>query len=137
MKVQCRTFFDITATGVTGHYKSSRIPFVDRAGNHVTGEPEWNRSRNQQRNWETLTQLMQLRSQIFNLSLPVTVDKYWQFEFEVEIDQLFLLDDDEFGIVKQDCDGVPMITGLNEQHFLNTVLEVDGPQQNIWFSLAA
>ena len=137
MKVQCRTFFDITATGVTGNYKSSRIPFVDRAGNHVTGEPEWNRSRNQQRNWETLTQLMQLRSQIFNLSLPVTVDKYWQFEFEVEIDQLFLLDDDEFGIVKQDCDGVPMITGLNEQHFLNTVLEVDGPQQNIWFSLAA
>ena len=35
MRFSCTTLFDITATGVTGHFKSSRIPFEDRAGNTV------------------------------------------------------------------------------------------------------
>lgn len=135
MKVQVCTLFDITATGVTGHYKSSRIPFKDSAGNQIVDEPSWNRSRNQQRNWETITQLLQLRSQIFELSTPELHNDRWHFEFAVEIDQLYLFNNDEFGILKQDCSGVPMITGLNEKHFLTTMLIVDGAQQNIWFEV--
>ena len=50
MKYACQTLFDITATGVTGHYKSARIPFLDRAGQTIKNEESWNRSRNQQRN---------------------------------------------------------------------------------------
>jgi hypothetical protein len=133
MKIRCRTLFDITATGVTGHYKASRIPFTDNSGTSVVDEQAWNRSRNQQRNWETLTQLLQLRSQIFELTVPVLKDRVWQFDFEVEIDQLYVLDRDEFGVLKQDCSGVPMITGLGEEHFLDTKLVVSGTQQNIWF----
>ena len=135
MKILCRTLFDITATGVTGHFKSSRVPFRDAGDNTVTDEMSWNRSRNQQRNWETLTQLLQLRSQIFELSDPVKNYSEWQFEFTVEIDQLYLLDGDEFGVLKQDCEGVPMITGLDEKHFLATTLSATGAQQNIWFQL--
>jgi hypothetical protein len=135
MKVRCRTLFDITATGVTGHFKSSRMPFRDAGGNNVTDEVQWNRSRNQQRNWETLTQLLQLRSQIFGVTNPTQDQDSWQFYFETEIDQLYWLDGDDFGILKQDCQGVPMITGLGEQHFLTTTLSVSGTQQNIWFEL--
>ena len=50
MKFACQTLFDITATGVTGHYKLSRIPFRDRAGQLIHDTESWNRSRNQQRN---------------------------------------------------------------------------------------
>jgi hypothetical protein len=136
MKILCRTLFDITATGVTGHFKSSRVPFQDAGGNTVTDEMSWNRSRNQQRNWETLTQLLQLRSQIFELSDPLKNNSEWQFDFETEIDKLYWLDGDEFGILRQDCAGVPMITGLDEQHFLDNRLVVSGTQQNIWFETA-
>jgi hypothetical protein len=34
----CKTLFDITATGVTGHFKSSRIPFRDRSGKNIVDE---------------------------------------------------------------------------------------------------
>ena len=50
MKFICKTLFDITATGVTGHYKSSRVPFRDSTGNNIENETTWNRARNQQRN---------------------------------------------------------------------------------------
>ena len=49
MRFSCKTLFDITATGVTGHYKSSRVPFTDLAGTDITNELTWNRSRNHQR----------------------------------------------------------------------------------------
>ena len=42
MKIRCTTSFDITATGVTGHCKPSRLPFQDRSGQMITNEQEWN-----------------------------------------------------------------------------------------------
>lgn len=109
MKIRCSTIFDITATGVTGHYKPSRIPFVDRAGTTIASERDWNRARNQQRNWETITQLISLRTQVESITDPVCVDNQWLFEFEVESDTIFLLDNDPVGILKQDCYSVPML----------------------------
>ena len=49
MRFVVQTFFDITATGVTGHYKPARVPFRDHAGNVITDEADWGRARNQQR----------------------------------------------------------------------------------------
>lgn len=135
MKVLCRTLFDITATGITGHFKPSRIPFNDASGNPVKDEQDWNRARNQQRNWETLTQLLQLRTQIFELSTPVRIDNSWQFEFSTEIEHVFAVNTDEFAVLRGDCDGVPMLAGLNEKHFLTPLLVTDGAQQNIWFDI--
>ena len=64
MRYMCQTLFDITATGVTGHFKTTRVPYVDQAGQEIVDQATWNRSRNQQRNWETLTQILGLRTQL-------------------------------------------------------------------------
>ena len=125
MKIRCTTRFDITATGVTGHFKPSRIPFVDKSGQQITDESSWNHARNQQRNWETITQLISLRTQVNSLSWPVCVDHTWEFDFEVDSDEIFWLDDDPLGVLKKDCDAVPIL--LSHDDSLNN--------NNIWFEL--
>jgi hypothetical protein len=132
MRIQCQTLFDITATAVTGHIKPSRMPFVDHVGNRITDTETWHRSRNQQRNWETITQLISLRTQVNALTQPVKNDTGWQFEFEVENENLFTNGTDQLAVLKQDCAGVPMLTGLNESADTGIVLDVD---TNIWFAL--
>jgi hypothetical protein len=135
MKIQCRTLFDITQTGITGHFKTSQLPFDDRAGQSITDLKTWTYSRNQQRNLETISQLLQLRTQIFDLSNPVEHNGYWSFEFEVEFEGIYQLNNDDFGVLKQDCEGVPMIVGLAEKYTVTPSLITDGSQQNIWFEL--
>jgi hypothetical protein len=132
MKIQCQTLFDITATGTTGHVKPSRMPYQDRAGTRITDVEQWNRSRNQQRNWETVTQLISLRTQVDNLQEPVKIQDRWQFEFEVENENLFRNGVDSLAVLKADCQGVPMLVGLDESVSTGTVLSVD---TNIWFSI--
>jgi hypothetical protein len=132
MKIQCQTLFDITATGTTGHVKHNRMPYVDNAGTKITDTEFWNRSRNQQRNWETVTQLISLRTQVDNLQEPKKIEDCWQFEFEVENENLFCNDGDSLAVLKADCEGVPMLIGLNESVSKGTVLSVD---TNIWFSI--
>ena len=135
MLIQCRTIFDITQTGTTGHYKPSQVPFADRAGQSITDQNSWTRSRNQQRNLETISQILQLRTQIFNTTTPVNDNGYYSFTFEVEFESIYQSGDDEFGILKQDCEGVPMLVGLDEEYAVNPVLTTDGSQQNIWFEI--
>lgn len=132
MRIQCRTLFDITTTGITGHLKPSRMPFVDHAGQKITDSITWNRSRNQQRNWETLTQLISLRTQITDLTQPEIIDNHWQFKFTVDNDNLFLDNDDPLAVLRADCQGVPMLQGLGEQAVIDTVLL---NEINIWFTL--
>ena len=135
MRFAVQTFFDITATGITGHYKPARIPFRDHADNIITDPESWNRSRNQQRNWETLTQVLSLRTQLFRLQLPVvdTLNHSWMFEFEVEADNVYGDDVDPTAVLRADASGVPMLCWLNNRPELSTVLVTDGPDQNIWF----
>ena len=123
MKIRCTTTFDITATGVTGYCKPSRLPFTDASGQTITSEAEWNQARNQQRNLETITQLLSLRTQIDNVTAPVFTDNRWSFEFEVESDTIFAQADDLLGTLKEDCYGVPMLLSAD------TALSAD----NIWF----
>ena len=131
----CQTLFDVTATGVTGHFKITRMPFIDRAGQSIHNEESWNRSRNQQRNWETLTQILGLRTQLFDMTIPIR-DKSgtsWMFEFETEISGAFGPDADPTEILRTDADGVPMLLDLDNRSDLLPVLRTHGPQQNIWF----
>ena len=124
MKIRCTTTFDITATGVTGHCKPSRLPFTDASGQTIGNESEWNRARNQQRNLETITQLLSLRTQIDNVTTPVLNDNnQWTFEFEVESDTIFAQEDDPLAVLKEDCYGVPML--LSTEPTLTDT--------NIWF----
>jgi len=133
MLIRCLTLFDITETGVTGHYKPSHVPFCDRAGTTITNINEWTTSRNKQRNFETILQVLQLRTQIFDTTIPVNSKGKWVFEFNVEFNGIYQLGNDEFGTLKQDCDGVPMIIGLDDEYALSQFLIVNGSQQNIWF----
>lgn len=132
-KILCRCLFDITATGVTGHYKSSRVPFTDRAGNTITEESAWNRSRNQQRNWETLTQIISLRTQVVDLTTPEKFEGAWEFEFATETPDAYGPPDDPTFILRSDATGVPMLFTLNSDEIVTAELIVDGPDQNIWF----
>ena len=133
MKYGCRTRFDITVTGVTGHYKLSRVPFTDSSGQEVDDEYSWNYARNQQRNWETVTQLISLRAQITNVSTPVQTGNEWSFTFEVETAGAYGPEEDTTAILRSDSEGVPMLIDLENEPGIEPVLIVTGDQQNIWF----
>lgn len=132
-KILCRCLFDITATGVTGHFKSSRIPFCDKTGQQILNETSWNRSRNQQRNWETLTQIIGLRTQVSELTDPERFDGAWEFEFATETPDAYGAEDDPTRILRLDANGVPMLQTLPTGEIVTEQLIVDGPDQNIWF----
>lgn len=122
----CQTLFDITATGITGHYKlSSKLD-----------QTEWNRLRNQQRNWETITQILSLRTQIFELSTPRRdiSGTHWMFEFETEFDGVYGSGDDPVQVLRTDAAGVPMLRDLDNNLDIDSVLVTEGPRQNIWFA---
>jgi hypothetical protein len=136
MRYVCQTLFDITATGVTGHFKATRIPFMDQAGQQIRDQESWNRSRNQQRNWETLTQILGLRTQLFDITLPIRDQSgtTWMFEFETETAGAFGPDSDPTQILRTDADGVPMILDLDNRRDLLPILQTQGANQNIWFA---
>ena len=136
MKFACQTLFDITATGVTGHCKQSRMPFQDRAGQVIRDVESWNRSRNQQRNWETLTQILSLRTQLFEITEPIQdqTGTRWMFEFETETEGVYGPEDDPVSVLRADANGVPMLRELNNDPDIETVLVTEGPRQNIWFA---
>jgi hypothetical protein len=136
MKYVCQTLFDITATGTTGHCKSSHMPFYDRSGRLISDSQSWHRSRNQQRNWETLTQILGLRAQLFNLTDPVPdqTGTKWMFEFETEISGVYGPDSDPVAVLRADAAGVPMLGRIGSSTDTVSVLVTTGADQNIWFA---
>lgn len=135
MRIQCQTLFDCSYTGVTGHFRISELPFEDRAGQTVTDQTSWNHSRNQQRNWETLLQILGLRAQPQDLVMPVCRNSVWQFEFFVETQDVYKVNGNQLAGLEQDCDSVPMVTGLTELSGLGRTIVTQGSEQNIWFTL--
>jgi hypothetical protein len=135
MKVMCETLFDCSATGVTGSFRASQIPFRDRHGQAVNNIDDWNRSRNQQRNLETILQVIGLRTQPEELSAPQCVQGMWQFTFEVANEDAFLIagNTDPHAALYRDCAGVPMVTNLLESKTTQPMLCTSGADQNIWF----
>jgi len=128
MSIQITTDFDCRPTGVTGHYRENLLPFTDQLGQLVTNMTTWVRSRNQQRNWETIMQLISLYTQPVRVSQVRVKDQRWQFEFDTDFDDVFAINDDPVGRLLQACDGVPVINYVEQQ--LTTLLH---PGVNIWF----
>lgn len=136
MKVLCRTLFDCTFTGVTGHFRESQLPLTTKTGLVIQTIADWNRARNQHRNWEALLQVVSLRTQPMNIVFPTKQKDGWHFEFEVEAEGVLSSGyntNDLAGLVA-DCEGVPMVTGLNEPMMLTATLHAEGADQNIWFT---
>lgn len=138
IRVVCRTRFDITATGVKSNFNRNRIPFTDSSGTVIDDHSKWLRSRNKQRNWETVNQIIALRTLPVDISDPrLTIDqsgKFWTFDFAVEQPSEISLDLDPVGSLKIDCQGVPMITGLDEDPHTESMLMSD---INIYFNAHA
>jgi len=132
VRFRCMTTFDITSTGITGHFKSDRIPFVDKSNQNINDIGSWNRARNQQRNWETLTQLISLRTQITDITYPEKDNKLWMFEFTVESPGAYGSLNDPTEILRYDSNGVPMIVDLFGGSITEPLI-TSGTDQNIWF----
>ena len=136
-RIRCETLFDITATGVRS-VSRNRVPFVDDTGRTIKTELDWNRARNQQRNWETLNQIIALRTLPTNISQPqrqATEDLVrWCFEFDMEQTQGLEIDGDSLGALKKDCEDVPMLVQLGEIPGIDPKLQID---RNVWFRTIA
>jgi hypothetical protein len=139
VRVRCQTRFDITETGVKNRNHKAKIVFRDATGREITNELEWNRARNQQRNWETVNQVISLRTLPENISRPVhNADTgIWSFEFAVVDPASITHNGNPVGYLLNDCADVPMILGLNETPDITAFLVSSGLDANIWFELLA
>jgi hypothetical protein len=116
----------------------------------LTQSIEQQKQRNQQRNWETIYQLLSLRAQLleFNCMPVVSADiaeyafginyvgkhNIWMFDFAVERDDVYALNHDKFGVLKDDFKIAPIILGLDETATPPLPLfYASGADKNIYF----
>lgn len=138
MKILCTTLFDITRTGA-----SNRRQHLDQP-QYVTT------ARNQQSNYETVIQVISLRSQPEEISVPVILEtspalwgtnysgkkfKTWQFTFTVENQAVYSGTGGILENLFNDCQGVPMAVGLGESLNLPQVLDTTPVYKNINFTV--
>ena len=132
-------------------YRHRGYTLIDITKTDVTKfTPELERMRNKQRNWETVVQILGLRTQIMSINQLKTETKdlsqhvfgsdyqdkqrVWTFEFEVEFENLYLQDHDPYSILKNDFAQSPIILGLDETAKPPMPLfYTDGPSKNIYF----
>jgi len=128
--IDCYTLVDITRTGVVAYYRDGMPMFLDDADQIINDESSWIRSRNQQRNYETLIQVISLRAQPVyledpkrlrkqNLSLYEFSDKegiqdLWRFSFSAEQPDVYKQGSKSLAALEQDSENIPIILGLNE-----------------------
>jgi hypothetical protein len=146
--IRCHTLFDITKTGIL-----NRRPPSFLEGDKLT---EWNENKKRQCNFDTVLQVVSLRSQPENINTPYTsqikfeeFDKFgflletvddqtitkWAFEFTVNYHGVFNDGISELGALYSDCDSVPMITGLSEWDKLPNFLDISPELRNIYFEV--
>jgi len=143
--INCYTLFDITDTGIRSHIRAARFPMADKHGNSIQNEKEWVQARNQQRNWETIIQIVSLRAQPLRIIGPRKVsvkwknsDKdvnAWKINFEVEHTSVFYSKNNELGALIDDAEGVPMLTGLGESVKLEPYLILSNSLVNTYFEV--
>lgn len=144
--LRCYTLFDILSTGI-----SSRKPPVNLDESKL---PEWQNNRNRQVNFDTIQQVISLRSQPENVTevskhvINFSEFKNFGFLFDKEEDQpCYTFDftvnyksvfDDSIstlGLLYQDCDGVPMIKIDSKWDTLPNFLDVTPELRNIYFEV--
>ena len=132
-------------------YRHRGYTLIDITKTDVTKfTPELERMRNKQRNWETVVQILGLRTQTMSINQLKTETKdlsqhvfgsdyqnkqrVWTFEFEVEFENLYLNDQDTYAILKKDFAQTPVLLGLDETAKPPMPLfYTDGACKNIYF----
>lgn len=141
-RIRCHTLFDITQTGVLNRYKPTED---DVAG--------WITRRNTQCNFDTVLQVISLRSQPEVVRLPISNEmteidyevfgflynkenvNCWKFEFEVQHASVFENGITTLGALYKDCVGVPMIICENQHSLCPKFLDTSPELKNIHFEV--
>jgi hypothetical protein len=102
----------------------------------------------QQDNFQTLHQTLEMRSIIFTEKDPIATtmdwrpygysknEKTWEWEIYTERDDVFLINDDPIGGMKQDVEFVPFVAGCTETaKFSSNVFSTNLKPNNILFEL--
>lgn len=130
-------------------YKLYTLVDITHTGQYRT-EPGKEHLRYKEQNFNTVLQTLGLRSNIWYNHSPITMEvrgslvgfdtedilRVWRFDWYTERENLYLLDNDPVGYLKQDFNLVPYIKGLDEcmeQHFAMFVTAPDN--RNIVFHL--
>lgn len=142
-RMSCYTLFDITQTGVLNRSRP--------ADDTVHG---WIIKRNTQCNFDTILQVISLRSQPDKITVPVRfemeqpdLDKFgfiftlnedrpsycWKFEFEVHHSSVFENGIIPHGALYKDCERVPMILCPDQLSGVTPFLDITAEMQNIYF----
>lgn len=145
-KICCYTLFDITRTEIRNRYK---IP-------DGVDEKQYIYQRNTQINFDTILQVISLRSQPENMSYPekslITVsdaDKFgslykeplvngipcWSFTFDIFHLSVFDDGNNRLGYLYNDCADVPMILCGTEYYKVQNFLDISDRTKNIFFNI--
>lgn len=145
-RISCYTLFDITQTGVLNRTKP----------NEGQDLAEWVQKRNTQCNFDTVLQVIALRSQPEIVNFPskevikfnefehfgflfeqIENESYpcWKFEFDVQHPSVFDDGVTDLGALYGDCDGVPMILCGTEWDKLPAFLDSSPELRNIYFTV--
>lgn len=132
-------------------YRHRGYTLVDITKTDVTKyTPEMERMRNKQRNWETVAQILGLRTQILGMRQLKTQTqdlkdfqfgeayqgrhRVWTFEFEVEFANLYLNEGNPYATLENDFAQSPIVTGLDETaKFPIPLFYTTGENKNIYF----
>jgi hypothetical protein len=146
-RIRCYTLFDITKTGIV-----NRKPPINGSAEQIK---KWEHSRNTQSNFDTVIQIVSLRSQPEEISTPLakkielkksgyfgfafdTEEKkksMWEVEFSILHRSVFNDGLDELGFLYNDCNGVPMIKVGTEWNKLPLALDTTPEFKNIHFEI--
>jgi hypothetical protein len=142
-RIRCHTLFDITQTGILNRSR----PTEDNV-------QEWILKRNTQCNFDTILQVISLRSQPDQVSVPNKVEMEdsdlnrfgflfmknelfpaycWNFDFEVHHSSVFENGITPYGALYKDCEGVPMINCPTQINGVTSFLDITSELQNIYF----
>jgi len=143
-KVSCYTLFDITQTGVVNRSKPSTIE----------DQELWLFKRNTQCNFDTILQVVSLRSQPEDISVPksqkINLSEFenfgflleddeemncWSFSFTIQHPSVFYDGISELGSLYSDCEGVPMIKTNTAWDKLPSFLDSSDELRNIYFKV--
>jgi hypothetical protein len=141
----CYTLFDITQTGVMNRSRPNQ--------DDIEG---WLQKRNTQCNFDTILQVVSMRSQPEVVRFPTriemtdhefnlfgflytpnedTISYCWKFEFEVQHTSVFDKGTESLGSLYNDCNGVPMILCPNHADNLPAYMDTTEELKNIYFEV--
>lgn len=142
-RIRCHTLFDITQTGI-----------LNRSKPNEDNVQEWILKRNTQCNFDTILQVISLRSQPDQVGVPNKVEMEdsdlnrfgflfmknelfpaycWNFDFEVHHSSVFENGITPYGALYKDCEGVPMINCPTQVNGVTSFLDITSELQNIYF----